>query len=184
MKISFNVSSIKPNEDVKFSELRIFKKAMSLQSIQHISNNICDLNKGVNVSLLAEMNNGQLEVIEKQLVDCQMLEQDDWIVFSNVSSILNDWIKQNNNNKYISITLEGGCGLISPESIGIKNISKKLPLLAAFLQTNENLMATQEMLMTNLRTKREVTSAQSNSNNKANPHQNHACKINSMTVNN
>ncbi len=150
-----------------------------MESIHHLSNDICNLENGVNATLLAEMSNGQMQVIDKQLIECQILGKDDWIVFTSVSSILNDWIRNDNDKCLtISIALEGGCGSMSPESIGIKEVPMKLPLLAAFLQSNGDIRATQEMLVTNSRTKRDVQS------DMAYPQQNsHVCRLNNLTVN-
>ena len=148
---------------------------MTSDSIHLNSNQICDLNSGVNVTLFEEMSNGQQQVIDVQFVDRRKLRRDQWMVFSNVDCLLTRWLSEeqyNNSNRNISIALQGGCASVAPETVGIREIPFKFPLLATFLQTsgNEN---THKMITSNtIRTKRQQLQPESNT----------PCKLNPMTV--
>ncbi len=167
-------------DDVKFGEIRIFRKAMTAESIHLHSNQICDLNSGVNVTLLEETSNGQQQVIDVQFVDRRKLRRDQWIVFSNVDSLLSRWLlddRYNNSSRTVSIALQGGCASVAPETVGIRKIPFKFPLFAAFLQTTGNeVKATHKMITSNtIRTKRQQLQLESNTDSTP-------CKLNPMTV--
>ena len=129
------------------SELRVFKKRLSVQSINSLSNNICDLNRGVNITIKAEMSSGEIQLIEKRFISRRTLRRDHWIVYGQVQALFTDWLNHDRHKiKEIQVILQDGCASISPADIGIKPVRNKAPLLVAFLESNNDLEMTQQII--------------------------------------
>lgn len=111
------------------------------------NNETCSLTEGINITLLAESSNGQLQLIEKQLIDKEKLMEDQWIVFRQIDDLIKSW--QANRTKdchTIYIGIEGACGSLDPTSMGINTIPHKFPLLAVFLDNINDMEEAQKML--------------------------------------
>lgn len=153
-EVTFNISCTRPNETVYSSEIRFYKSKINSKTIDKLSSGLCQLNNGVVLSLLADLQgNGRDQVIEKVNLSRKRLMRDEWIVFRNFKSAYTQWKADHGNleNRVVKLVLEGGCASIHPSSIGLNSTASnekemKDPLMVVFVDTNPNSEAEQKML--------------------------------------
>lgn len=140
-KVTFNISCVKPYEDIQSSELRFYKEGVDSKTLDLLSSNICQLNEGIMVSLLAAelISDGQDHVIQSVVLSRETLMKDEWIVFHNFKSLFVEWIQEATTNhlqnRTFKLVLQGGCAGLHPEEIGFR--FKEQPLLVLFLKNQD-----------------------------------------------
>lgn len=120
------------------SELRFYKEAINIKTLEALSSDICPLSdKGVVLSLLVDLN-GQDHIVESITLSTDDLLTNKWSVFYNFKSLLSEWIQTHShtNNKTFKLVLQGGCAGIHPENIGFR--FKEDPLLVVFLKKQDS----------------------------------------------
>ena len=177
--ISFNVSCIKDEETVYSSELRIHKSSITNDTIQSLKTNICPLNKGVNVSLLADIyNDGHDHVVQSVQLTPENLLSDDWIVFRDINPVLSQWKRSNNlgKNQTVKLVLQAGCASVHPSSIGImQTMNSTQPLMVVFANSNND--AVKKKMFENFINKMPQATKEKRAS-----HATSACKLHEYTV--
>lgn len=128
------------DEIVHSSELRIYKEGISPETLDQLSTELCNLNNGVTVILLADLGqDNTMQVVGRVALTREELLIDKWIVFYQFTSTYKDWVQYSSNRgraAHVQLALKGACAGVSVTELGLMIDPTREPLLVAFLESS------------------------------------------------